>query len=284
MPRRSKRTRRTRRKRKQRGGSTIPICIYSHSEFFDILQIQFEYLTKLFKGAQQPIYLFADKKFNGQTDLKYTTILYDGAAPYMQRVATCIEQIKEPYCILSHENDILLQYDASTMNALVTAMRKHTIDSVDLRHHDTEEERIQITPTLYISRVPPQDTILFHVRPRVWHTPSALAFYKANPQKDYRSAENSNVQGFIKRQKTYELYSTDVKQRSVTGEFMCNEYVFLHVTAALKFLPDSERENGMDPLIQEAYDEIKKKYINTSSRGQLTSWAEGEGILKEMAA
>lgn len=284
MPRRSKRTRRTRRKRRQRGGSTIPICIYSHSEFFDILQIQFDYLTKLFKGSQQPIYLFADKHFEGPTDLVYTTILYDDAAPYMQRLATCIEQLQAPYCILSHENDILLQYDASVVNALTTVMEKHGIDSVDLRHHDTEEKRIQITPTLFISRVPPQDAIVFHVRPRVWKTSSALAFYRANPRKDYRSAENSNVQRFIKGQKTYELYSTDVKQRSVSGEFMCNEYVFLHVTAALKFLPDSERNNGMDPLIQEAYDNIKKNYIESSSRGQLRSWAEGEGILEEMAA
>jgi hypothetical protein len=241
-------------------------------------------MTKLFKGSQQPIYLFADKNFDGPTELTYTTILYNGSASYMERLAACIEQLKGPYFILSHENDILLQYDASAMNVLATTMRDHAIDSVDLRHHDTPEERIQITPTLSISRVPPQDTTIFHVRPRVWHKPSSLEFYKANPQKSYRTSENNNVQKFIKHQKTYEIYSTNMKQLGNGGDFMCNEYVFLHVTGAHKFLPHEVREDGMDPLIQAAYDEIKKKYIDTSTRGQLKSFNEWKDILKQITA
>jgi len=255
----------------------VPICIYSHSEFFDVLQIQFDYLTRLFKGTAQHIYLFADKKFDGATELNYATILYDDTTPYMQRMATCIEHVPAPYFVLSHENDILLQYQPAAINAVVMTMKHHQIDSVDLRHHNTSEERIEVfrsnnlfatTPTLFISKVPPQDSIIFHVRPRVWNKASALALYRENAAKDYRSAENSNVQNFIKSQKTYEVYSSNMIQSTVRGDFMCNEYVFLHVTAALKFLPHSVRENGMHPFIQAEYDNIKAKYIDGSSRSQ----------------
>lgn len=261
--RRTKGTRRTRRKRKQRGGSTIPICIYSHSEFFDILQIQFDYLTKLFKGTGQTIYLFADKNFEGPTELAYTTILYDGTLAYMQRLATCIEQVPASYLILSHENDILIQYDASAMNALVTGMKQHKIDSIDLKHHDTQEERIEITPTLYISKV--VHPMIFRVQPRLWKKESALQFFNANPTKNYRRAENTNVQNYIKdAQKTFEVSSTTPLQSWYYGVDKASpEYLFIHITNGLKFSPKPQIKGiTVDPIVQAELDAIEKNYID----------------------
>jgi len=260
--RRTKRTRRTR-KRKQRGGSIIPICIYSHSDYFDILQIQFDYLTKLFKGTGQKIYLFADKNFEGQTELAYTTILYDSAVAYMQRLATCIEQVPAAYVIVSHENDILIQYDASAMNALVTAMKQHKIDSIDLKHHDTQEERIEITPTLYISKV--VHPIIFRVQPRLWKKESALQFFNTNPTKNYRRAENTNVQNYIKdAQKTFEVSSTTPLQSWYYGVDKASpEYLFIHITNGLKFSPKPQIKGiTVDPIVQAELDAIEKNYID----------------------
>jgi len=266
MPTRNKRGKRNRKRksRKQRGGSaTIPICIYSHSEFFDILQIQFDYLTKLFKGTGQTIYLFADKNFEGPTELAYTTILYDGAVAYMQRLATCIEQVPASYLILSHENDILLQYDASTMNALVKAMKQHSIDSIDLKHHDTQEERIEITPTLYISKV--VHPIIFRAQPRLWKKESALQFFTANPTKNYRRAENTNVQNYIKdAQKTFEVSSTTPLQSWYFGvDKAAPEYLFIHITNGLKFSPKTQIKGvTVDPIVQTELDAIQENYID----------------------
>lgn len=262
---RNRRTRRTRRRsRKQRGGSIIPICIYSHSEFFDILQIQFDYLTKLFKGTGQTIYIFADKNFEGPTDLAYTTILYDGATQYMQRLAACIEQVPAAYLIVSHENDILLQYDTSAMNALVATMKEHQIDSVDLKHNDTSEERIEVTPTLFVSNV--TNPFTFRVQPRLWKKESAIKFFSANPTTTYRRAENTNVQASMKsqKQKTYEAYSAN----SIPSWYFAvhngiPEYLFIHITNGNKFVPMPQIKGvTVNPIVQKELDAIQKKYID----------------------
>jgi hypothetical protein len=219
----------------------------------------------VFKGAQQPIYLFADKNFEGPTELLYTTILYDGAVPYMQRLATCIEQVKEPYFILSHENDILLQYDASAMNASAAAMKEHNIDSIDLKHHDTPEERIQITPSLFISNV--IDPFIFRVQPRIWKKGSAIKLFSANSGKTYRRAENSNVQASIKsqKQKTYEAYSANsVPSWYFAVHNAIPEYLFIHITNGNKFIPMPQTKGKtVDPMVQKELDAIQVKYIDS---------------------
>ena len=266
MPTRNKRNRRNRkrRSRRQRGGNSIvPICIYSHSEFFDILQIQIDYLTKLFKGTQQPIYLFTDKQFEGPTELRCTTVLYDDSTAYMQRLASCIKQVPAPYVILSHENDVLLQYDVSAMNALVTVMKQRGIDSIDLKHHDTQEERIQVTPTLSISKV--VHPMIFRVQPRLWKKESALQLFTANPAKNYRRAENSNVQNSIKGQKTFEVSSTTPLQSWYFGvDKTSPEYLFIHITNGLKFSPTPQAKGlTVDPIVQAELDAIQKTYIDS---------------------
>jgi hypothetical protein len=227
-----------------------------------VLQIQFDYLTKLFKGTGQSIYLFADKHFEGPVDLVYTTILYDGAAAYMQRLAACIEQVPAPYLIVSHENDVLLQYDASAMNALVKVMRQYGIDSVDVKHHDTEEKRIEVTPTLFISKV--VHPMIFRVQPRLWKKESAIQLFSANPTKNYRRAENTNVQNSIKQQKTFEVSSTIPLQSWYFGiDKAAPEYLFVHITNGNKFSPTPQTKGiTVDPIVQAELDAIQLKYID----------------------
>jgi hypothetical protein len=274
MPKRSKRRGRTRRKRKQRGGSTIPICIYSHSEYFDVLQIQMDYLTKLFKGSQQPIYLFADKNYDKPVELTYKTILYDGNASYMQRLATSIEQVPEPYFILSHDNDILIHYDAPTIGQLIASMKEHKIDCIQLTHNDKNKgTRIKITDTLYIAPHSKDDPYAFSVRPRLWERGVAKEFFSANSGKGYIHSENNNVQKYIKEKiATYELVSEKSIQSHFSVNFGCPtspEYVFIHITNTGKFTANPRiKGTTVDPLIQAEIDEIQKKYIDGSSRGQ----------------
>ena len=282
MP-RTKRTRRTRRKRRQRGGNPIvPICIYSHSEFFDILQIQFDYLTKLFKGSQQPIYLFADKNYDKPLEISCKTILYDGNAPYMQRLATCTEQVPEPYFIVSHENDILIQYDAQMINTLVATMKEHAIDSIELKHNENNKgPKIKITDTLSIVPHSKEDSHAFCVQPHLWEKGAAKEFYTTNTIKGYRESENNNVQRFTKEhQVTYELVSEKSIQSAcfVKAGKVSPEYVFIHITGDGKFLdiigdgkftPNKNLQGAtVDPLVQAELDAIQKKYIDGSSREQ----------------
>ena len=270
--RRTKRTRRTR-KRRQRGGSTIPICIYSHSEFFDILDIQFEYLTKLFKGSQQPIYLFADKNYTKETEFKYTTVLYDNNALYMERIAKCIEQVPAPYCIVSHDNDILIKYNPSFIHSLIETMKQHKIDTIELRHNDNnKEEKIKITDTLYIAPHGKEDSHVFSVQPHIWEKEAAKRFFSANSTKGYRYSENSNVQKYTKENiVTYELVLENSIQSicTVKAGKVSPDYVFIHLTTNGKFTHNGNAQKTiLDPLVKAEIDEIQKKYIDSSSRGQ----------------
>jgi hypothetical protein len=233
-----------------------------------------DYLTKLFKGSQQPIYLFADKKYDKPLEISCKTILYDGNASYMQRLATSIEQVPEPYFILSHDNDILIHYDAPTIGQLIASMKEHKIDCIQLTHNDKNKgTRIKITDTLYIAPHSKDDPYAFSVRPRLWERGVAKQFFSANSAKAYIDSENNNVQKYIKENiATYELFS----EKSIQSHFSLNnacqtspEYLFIHITNTGKFTANPRIKGVMiDPLIQAEIDEIQKKYIDGSSRGQ----------------
>jgi len=186
----------------------------------------------------------------------------------MQRLATCIEQVKEPYFILSHENDILLQYDASAMNASAAAMKEHDIDSIDLKHNPhNNDARIKITETLHIVKVGEDDTLAFCVQPRLWRKSAAKEFFSANSGKTYRRAENSNVQASIKsqKQKIYEAYSANsVPSWYFAVHNAIPEYLFIHITNGNKFIPMPQTKGKtVDPMVQKELDAIQLKYIDS---------------------
>jgi hypothetical protein len=257
-------------KRKQRGGAQpIPICIYSHSSFFDVLQIQVDYLAKLFGGTDQPIYLFIDKPYDKETNLKFTTIQYDDTIPYTKRLLYCIEQINQPYIIVSHEGDILLKYDASIIQKLVEVMSTNEVDSVDLLSHRVEcKDTIQVSDTLSIVRIG-GNRYAYSVQPRLWKRESAKNLYSFLPGKDYKTSEDEYVQSYVSdNQKTYGICCTNpIKSFGLQvhspnlGIHVSPIYAFLHLTGANRFVRNIKESDNVDPFIAEAQRDIHNKYI-----------------------
>jgi hypothetical protein len=183
-------------------------------------------------------------------------------------MSSCIEQLPAEYFILSHENDILLQYDKDAINGLVQAMKDKQIDSIDFKHNKHNgASRDKITDSLYIMLFDPNNPLIFGVQPRLWRKESAIKFFKANPDKTYRSSEDMDVQIYMKlNQKTYELYSTkSIKSWYFGVDRVAPEYMFMHITHDNKFSPKSTPNRYrvvVDPIVQKELDAVQQKYID----------------------
>lgn len=261
-------------KRKQKGGDgPIPICIYSHSSFFDVLQVQVDYLAKLFHETDQPVYLFTDKPYDKETNLKFTTIEYSEKIPYTKRLLHCIGKVNRPYIIISQENDILLKYDAASIKNVVDTMIANDVDSVDLLSHRVEcKDTIPVSDTLSIT--PIAGAIYpYSVQPRLWKRESAIKLFSSIPGKNYKGSEQHNVQAYIKEnQKTYGICCTN----PITSFGICvlydmsfyvsPAYTFLHLTRANRFVPKIKDSDKVDPFILRTQTEIYDKYVKSSNR------------------
>ena len=269
------------------GDNTVPICICSHSSVFDVLQIQVDYLSKIFKGTKQKVYFFLDKEFTGNNhDLIYETILYDDNLAYTKRMAYCLNKVDAPYCIVSQENDILIKYNKEAIEILVEKMSgmNPPIDSVDLVMRDFDcEKQLQITDTLYITNLKgslwEQYTgFLFTVQPRLWNRVSAINLFSSIGDINYKNVEFSETQEYVKaNHNVYGFCSTQpmISFGLISEAFpAASEYIYLHVTKGGMFRRRVVEANALHPEIAVLEKELYDKYIEPSvTRGK----TEGDG-------
>jgi len=245
--------------------NNIPICIYSHSTVFDVLEIQFEYLSKLFNNEEQKIYLFADKNYDKHTKLKYETILYDDNITYNRRILTCIEKIICEYFIISHESDILFKYNKDIIFKISEIMKQNNIDSVELKQQPNCINKIKVTNELSLTDVTEKD-YTFNVQPRLWKRTSSLKFFGSIPNVTYKSIEIGVTQNYIEQNfKTYSLCNTR-PVRSLRKFIQIPDYVYIHITSQGGFI--KQDMTNVDKFIIDEYNNIHKKYIEKSNRGE----------------
>lgn len=275
----------SRRHRNSRGGgSAVAICISSHSTFFDVLQINIDYLSKLFKSTDQKIYIFIDKEFTGNTHgLTYETIIYDDNLPYTRRLQYCLNKVVTPYCIVSQESDILLKYNKGAIETLVKKMgdMNPPIDSVDLviRDFDCEKE-VQITDTLYIMNLKgslwEQNTgLLYSTQPRLWNRLSAINLFSSIGDVNYKELERAETQEYVKaHQNVYGFCSTQpMTSFGLLSEPFpaAAEYLYVHVTKGAKFRRRAIGDNALHPEIAALDKELYNTYIEPSIAREKTT-------------
>jgi len=240
----------------------IPICIYSHSSVEDVLEIQFDYISKIPNIFNEKIYLFIDKPYSKKINLEYETIIYEDNIPYNKKLLNCISKINEPYFILTHESDIIISYDINTILELKTSMEKNAIDSIVLRHYPNCTNHIKVNNTLSLSN--PDPNYVFNVQPRIWKRDSAIKLFSSIPDKTYKTIESSNTESYIKsNQKTYSICSSN-PIKSTRDFFVISEYKYIHITSDSKFIGNTQ---DIDQNIKLTYDDIYNRYIKNSSRG-----------------
>ena len=262
----------------------IPLCVYSHSDYFDILKIQMDSILAL--NIPCDIYLFVNtpftlngggrlryrkvkrrhrtrKRMRGGNNNKFKTIIYDDTQPYFQRLSSCISQVDSPHLILIHDNDILVQCDTNAIDKIVDAMNANDIDAVRLLHAPGNSE-IHIKDTLYLSKIGDDDRYVYCVNPRLWRKESALDLYRSLPQTTYKLSEEMDVQEFSKKQKIYALSDTNNVKAS-KDQYRSKYFLTMNLTRAGKIYPFNTSEHT-DPIIKNAYAKLKEKFKNITKR------------------
>lgn len=276
----------------------VCICIYSHSDYFDILQIQLDYVKSILQNVPCQVYLFLNKpytmsggrrrtkrsryrsrksykkKMRGGQQLPFKTILYDETAPYFTRLLSCIKQIDATHFILTHDNDILIKFDIDTINKIVESMKINAIDSLRLQHDPENQLEIKINDTVSMSKLRDNDMYSFNVQPRIWSKDSAIALYSTFPDKQYigTSSEGFDVLAYAKEhQKNYILF--DAMPIQSARKFICSScYCYIHLTSAGKLILYS-KDNPVDPIVKAEQEKIYEKYLKSSKRGiDTTIW------------
>jgi hypothetical protein len=234
---------------------SLCVAIYTHSDFFDILSIQLEYFSRHTFDAK--ICLFSNKPY----DSSYETIIYDDSLPYASRLLYCMGQIACSHILIIHENDILLNYEATTIHTLIKAMIEHGIDSLDLKHDYHAQDIVVIDENLAIGK---KWEYFFCVQPTIWNKNSLANVLHMFRDRSYRMIEQEDVQKHIRENyRTYICRHKDSLQSIWYRVY--KHFCFLHLTSRLLLLPCTDL-NGLDPYIQKEHEYIFEKYLRGSDR------------------
>ncbi len=157
------------------------IIMYSHSEYSDVWQMFFDQTDK-YMPADMKRYVFADKGM-GKVPNNWTVIEYDPEDSYARRVSSCVEQIKEEYCIFHHEDmPLYKEPDLEKLSHFHSVLENdEEISYIKMVRGGLHEEKR--TPQLYsdeqeLYNLDLNSYFLFAVQPTLWKTESFHKVYK----------------------------------------------------------------------------------------------------------
>jgi hypothetical protein len=232
----------------------IPIVCYSHSDYFDILNVQNTFL----KSYDVPKIFMLNKPV---ADAK--VVLYDETKNYSKRVLECLEQIEDEYILFLHDMDIVLRYSPIECAELVKLMRNQAIDRVDLQYSLNGDETNMIPfRNVFLAK---NSSYVYNVNPSIWKRSAFMDIMKKFDY-SYRDIEKNEVQSYMSKFNVYRLWS--IKPPIHTGYYPVTDwFVFLHITHQGKLLPKTD--NRLEPWLQVIYTGILnsfsfKRQIRTS--------------------
>ena len=238
----------------------IPICVYSNSDYNDVLQIQAEYISAIKSNK----YLLTNNAHNDHSFSVFDEVIrYDDSKPYATRLHS-LKNLKHKYVLFMHDMDILIHKDDSILLNLVDHMEKNNIDRIDLKHHSVSpsESIIKLDDKINLVLQKDVNQYIYNVNPSIWKIESLLKIMELFSYCSYRAIENLQVQTYAKNQQIYKLTGSN-KVRC--GYFICMEYFqYLHITHHGQFLPNTN--NLLDEFPSKEYEKIYSKYIINSNR------------------
>lgn len=219
----------------------LNLCIYSHTDYLDILDIQTYYI----KDFKYNLILFLNKNNLDLSTLysNYSSVIfYDDRKPYASRLIECINKLEKDYFLFVHDNDIILNIDNNIIYKLHKLMIENNIDRIDLKHSPHKllennlcfelydnENKIKFLynkdPTHYI----------YNVNPSIYNKKSILNILNKFPNKTYRTIEGLDVQNYCTSFKILETYSDKFLKCGYTNSM--NFFKFFHITNGGKLLP-----------------------------------------------
>lgn len=109
---------------------TVPLIIYTHSDYKDVWKLLFGQLKKYLPN--QKVYVLSNSEHSEIPD-EYTTIVYDDSKIYTERLKYCLSQIDEEVVLFQHEDMILFdEPKVELFNKYINYVKKDMVDSVKL--------------------------------------------------------------------------------------------------------------------------------------------------------
>jgi len=238
------------------------VC-YSHSEYYDILQVQSDFLHSI---PYEKV-LLSDKP----SELPFTkTILYDDTLKFTKKVYTTVSQIQDEYILFCHDNDIILHINTIDIENMLTIMKQQNIDRIDLKHYSADTNGIilgktyDINPNTSVCVYDKSSRYVFtyNVQPSLWKR-SALLDIMSKFDCTYRHIEFI-VQDYCRETKNMAFLST---KTPIPNGYMAltPSYLYLHITFNGHLMPVNPsngwiKSNGMNIQILDIYKSILSKY------------------------
>lgn len=231
--------------------NNIPIVIYSHSEFQDILRVQNDFI----KNIKNIKILFINKLPNFEHNFD-KIILYDDQINYSKKLYNCLIQLKNEYTdiFFLHDNDIIIKFNMDHMNNLYTIMKTNNIHRLDLQYTDNNDDKKIIYNddiTLCIAY-----HYIYNVNPSFWNVDVFIDIMNKF-DKNYRNIEDNDVQSYVKS--NYNIYKLHSKTPISVGYFkLTSVFIYLHLTNYRKLLPLSN--NNLVQEINNIYQDMHNIY------------------------
>lgn len=161
----------------------VAFIMYSHSDYSDVWDIFFKQ-TQRFLPEWKSKYVFVDKEVvKGKPPIpsEYQVITYDDSLPYQERVASCLSQIDEDYCVFQHEDHFLYKPadEAQIVECLSILQKEGTsLDFIKLIKGG-EYRDIPKLPYINLYHIPYDSEYVFAIQPSLWKTKVLTDIYSS---------------------------------------------------------------------------------------------------------
>jgi hypothetical protein len=236
----------------------IPIIIYSHSSYSDILKIQTDYIQNLDFNNKILFINNNDENLNEIYASYDKIIFYDDKLPYASRVSECLKVCDFDYFLFSHDIDILLNVNIDFLEKLLDFIVKEQIDRVDLKYTENVfgKEIIELSNGIKLVKEIIEKDYIYNVNPSIWKKETLLEIMTEFKDRNYRTIEDLIVQSFCKK---YKIFKINTQTFLKCGYFNCiREYMFLHIRHNGKFLPLNE---NFVTIYNQSYEDISNEYL-----------------------
>ena len=236
---------------------TIVIKTNSHYKYlWDIINDLTKELSKVLLFVDDTL----DYKFNDNIEV----LKYDANLAYSDRISYLIENLDTDYFILSHDIDLIINFDEDKLKKYLEIVKDYNIDRLSLgvfNPSDLISEKIvrdDLSICQLVFNMSRNFFTPFDYSPSIYKKDSIYKFYKNFPGISYKELElYKGVQDYFKDnlsaygiQKTYDM--SLVYHR---GFVYTSDFNFLHITVAGSLLEDESYFDLKDKFI-----EIKDKY------------------------
>jgi len=147
----------------------IKNIVYSHSDYFDVLEI---FLEQQKKYGIKDIVIFSDKEFNSEN----THVLYDPLNSYSEKLRECLGQLEDDIILYQHEDMFLYdEFSIKTIENYCEVLKSTDYSFLRLcRTGNCGLTKLEGHENLY--DINPQSPDFFAVQPTLWKRQDFIKF------------------------------------------------------------------------------------------------------------